>query len=89
MPINPSRPCELPRACIAFGPRAGQKVLSLRTVPSREKKAIASDGLCAQAHGISLRAAVRMDSDHRKRLERLCRCITRPAIANGSLWNVL
>ena len=33
---------------IALGPRAGQKVLSLRTAPGRDDKANA--GLCAQGH---------------------------------------
>ncbi len=40
-----------------MGPRAGQKVLSLRAVPGRDKKARA--GLCADAHGFSLHAGVR------------------------------
>lgn len=42
---------------IAFGPRAGQKVLSLRTVRSRDEKT--TQTLCADAHGFSLHAAVR------------------------------
>ena len=41
---------------IALGPRAGQKVLSLRTVPGRDEKA--TTGLCAEAHGLSLHAGV-------------------------------
>ena len=65
---------------IALGPRAGQKVLSLRTVASRAEKTPA--GLCADAHGFSLHAAVRCDAHQRKELERLCRYITRPASAN-------
>ena len=36
---------------IALGPRAGQKVLSLQTVPSRA--APSSKGLCANAQGFS------------------------------------
>jgi hypothetical protein len=64
---------------IALGPRAGQKVLSLRTVPGRNEKTPA--GLCADAHGFSLHAGVRCGEHQRKRLERLCRYITRPAIA--------
>ena len=65
---------------IALGPRAGQKVLSLQTVPSRA--APSSKALCANAHGFSLHAAVRCGADQRKALEHLCRYITRPAIAN-------
>ena len=71
---------------IALGPRAGQKVLSLQTVPSRA--APSSKALCANAHGFSrtgdksLHAGVRCGADQRKALEHLCRYITRPAIAN-------
>ena len=68
---------------IALGPRAGQKVLSLRTVAGRDDKATA--GLCADAHGFSLHAGVRCAEHQRKELERLCRYITRPAIANERL----
>ena len=38
--------------------------------------------LCAEAHGFSLHAGVRCGEHERVRLERLCRYITRPAIAN-------
>jgi hypothetical protein len=58
-------------------------VLSLRTVPGRDDKATA--GLCADAHGFSLHAGVRCGTHQRKELERLCRYITRPAIANERL----
>ncbi|MSQ71669.1 MAG: hypothetical protein EXR27_10345 [Betaproteobacteria bacterium] len=64
---------------IAQGPRDGQKVLSLRTVPGRDEKATA--GLCADAHGFSLHSGVRCGTHQRKNLERLCHYITRPAIA--------
>ena len=50
---------------IAFGPRAGQKVLSLRTVPGRDEKTTAT--LCADAHGFSLHAGVRCGAHQRKR----------------------
>ncbi len=62
---------------IALGPRAGQKVLSLRTVAGRDEKTTTS--LCADAHGFSLHAGVRCGTHQRKELERLCRYITRPA----------
>ncbi len=58
-------------------PRAGQKVLSLRTVPGRDEKT--TRALCADAHGFSLHAGVRCGAHQRKELERLCRTITRPA----------
>lgn len=68
---------------IALGPHAGQKVLSLRTVAGRDEKNTAA--LCAEAHGFSLHAGVRCGEHQRKELERLCRYITRPAIANERL----
>jgi len=68
---------------MALGPRAGQKVLSLRTVVRRDEKT--TRALCADAHGFSLHAGVRCGAHQRKKLERLCRYITRPAIANERL----
>ena len=62
---------------IALGPRAGQKVLSLRTVPSRDEKTTAAR--CADGPGFSLHAGVRSGAHQRKALERRCRYITRPA----------
>jgi hypothetical protein len=80
-PHNPLTPLQAASCTyrIALGPRAGQKVLSLRTVPGRDDKATAA--LCADAHGFSLHAGVRCGEHQRKELERLCRYITRPAIA--------
>jgi hypothetical protein len=65
------------------GPRAGRKVLSVRTAAGREEKP--RKALCADAHGFSLHAAVRLASHQRKGLERLCCTITRPALANERL----
>lgn len=58
-------------------------MLSLRTVPGRDEKY--TPALCADAHGFSLHAGVRSGAGERKKLERLCRYITRPAIANERL----
>ena len=55
----------------------------MRTVARREGKNTAL--LCVEAHGFSLHAAVRVPSFQRKELERLCRYITRPALANERL----
>jgi hypothetical protein len=60
-----------------------QKVLSLRIVPGRDEKTTAA--LCADAHEFSLHAWVRCGAHQRKELERPCRYITRPAIANERL----
>jgi len=85
-PDNPLAPLQAASCSyrIALGPRAGQKVLSLRTVPGRDELATTA-GLCAAAHGFSLHAGVRCGGHQRKQLERLCRYITRPAIANERL----
>ena len=58
-------------------------MLRLRTLPGGTRKLGA--GLCAEAHGFSLHAAVRCGAHQRTELERLCRYITRPAIANERL----
>ncbi len=65
---------------IAFGHRAGQKVLTLRgTMPP---ETTARQALCADIDGFSLHAAVRVEANDRKRLEQLCRYITRPALSD-------
>ena len=68
---------------IALGPRAGQKVLSLQTVPRFEAQD--TQKRCANQQGFSLHAAVRCARSKRHKLEQLCRYITRPAIANDRL----
>jgi hypothetical protein len=68
---------------IALGPRAGQKVVTLQTVPSIDAQQ--SLQRCANAQGFSLHAEVRLAMNRRQKLEQLCRYITRPAIANERL----
>ena len=71
---------------IAQGPRAGQKVRSLQLAPRHLGRGDESSPTrCANAHGFSLHAGVRIAADDRRRLEQLCRYITRPAIANERL----
>ena len=71
---------------IAQGPRAGQKVLRLQLAPRHLGRGDESSPTrCANAHGFSLHAGVRIAADDRRRLEQLCRYITRPAIANERL----
>ncbi len=65
---------------IAFGPRAGHKLLTLRGSAPRE--ALARQRLCADIEGFSLHAGVRVDAHERERLEKLCRYITRPALSD-------
>ena len=68
---------------IAFGPRAGHKVLTLRGAMPREDRV--RQPLCADIDGFSLHAAVRVEAHDRKRLEQLCRYITRPALSDERL----
>ncbi|MBE0547975.1 MAG: transposase, partial [Rubrivivax sp.] len=76
---------------IAFGPRAGQKVLTLQGAMPRETDF--KQTLCADIDGFSLHAAVRCAADDRQALEQLCRYITRPALSdervqlNGKQWD--
>jgi Putative transposase/Transposase zinc-binding domain len=68
---------------IAFGPRAGRKVLTLReALPIDTEAGYESKPLCVNEQGFSLHAAVRCGANERLKLERLCRYITRPALAN-------
>ncbi len=66
---------------IAFGDRAGQKVLTIRGAPPVDGK-VKKRALRANVDGFSLHAAVRCAARERKKLARLCRYITRPALAN-------
>ena len=68
---------------IALGPRAGQKVLSLQTVP--RFAAQDTPQRCVNQQGFSLHAAVRCAMNQHNKLAQLCRYITRPAIANERL----
>jgi Putative transposase len=68
---------------IAFGPRAGRKVLTLReAMPVETDNDYERKPLCANEQGFSLHSAVRCHANERLKLERLCRYITRPALAN-------
>ncbi|HNO75255.1 MAG TPA: transposase [Nitrosomonas mobilis] len=70
---------------IALGPRAGQKVLTLKTLSTQSTQPQSSQACCANAHGFSLHAGIRCAMNQRGKLERLCRYITRPAIADERL----
>ncbi len=39
---------------IALGPRAGQKVLTLKTVPVQEIRSLPGSKCCVNAHGFSI-----------------------------------
>ena len=66
-----------------MGPRAGQKVFTLQTVPA-EAPEEPTKGV-AQAAGFSLHAGIGIEADARGKLERLCRYVSRPAVAADRL----
>lgn len=70
---------------IAVGPQAGRKVFTLQTLPACDPEEQFGDtpGLVA---GFSLHADVAAKAHERKKLERLCRYISRPAVSEKRLW---
>jgi hypothetical protein len=68
---------------VAMGPRAGQNVFTLQAVPveppEEPRKGV------AQAAGFSLHAGIGIEADARGKLERLCRYVSRPAVAEERL----
>jgi hypothetical protein len=67
---------------IAVGPQAGRKVFSLQTLPAYDEPF--DDGV-GKVAGFSLHAGVAARADERKKLERLCRYISRPAVSEKRL----
>jgi hypothetical protein len=67
---------------IAVGPHASRKVFTLQTLPSCNE---ALDAAVGKVAGFSLHAGVAVSKDERKKLERLCRYITRPAVSEKRL----
>ena len=63
-----------------LGARRAERELTLRGAMPRE--VTVRQPLCAELDGFSLHAAVRIEAHERKRLERLCRYITRPALSD-------
>jgi len=63
---------------VAVGPRAGQKVFALQTVPARAAEP--RPGV-AQWAGFSLHAGLGVEADQRAKLERLARYVSRPPVA--------
>ena len=67
---------------IAVGPQAGRKVFTLQTLPASGEPF--DDGI-GKVAGFSLHAGVAARADERKKLERLCRYISRPAVSEKRL----
>ena len=68
---------------IAVGPQAGRKVFTLQTLPACEPDDYTDSA--GKVSGFSLHAGVAARSDERKKLERLCRYISRPAVSERRL----
>lgn len=67
---------------IAVGPHQGRKVFTLQTLPGTEEPFIdAAEGVA----GFSLHASVAVKVNERKKLERICRYISRPAVSEKRL----
>ena len=66
---------------VAVGPQQGRKVFTLQTLPDERD----ADGTLATGNvaGFSLHAGVAAKACQRDKLERLCRYVTRPAIAEN------
>ncbi len=67
---------------IAVGPQQGRKVFTLQTLPAGDEPFGDSVG---QVAGFSLHAGVAARADERRKLERLCRTISRPAVSEKRL----
>jgi hypothetical protein len=67
---------------IAVGPQAGRKVFTLQTLPACEDQFGDTVGKVA---GFSLHAGVAASANECKKLERLCRYISRPAVSEKRL----
>jgi hypothetical protein len=63
---------------VAVGPRAGQKVFSLQTVPARADEL--RNGV-AQYAGFSLHAGIGVRADQGEKVERLTRYVSRPPVS--------
>ena len=69
---------------IAVGPNQGRKVFTLQTLPAGDAEDPFGDTL-GKVAGFSLHAGVAARADERKKLKRLCRYISRPAVSEKRL----
>jgi hypothetical protein len=70
---------------IAVGSQQGRKVVTLKTLPSRDELDESSDQALAKVGGFSLHAGVSAKANQRDKVERLCRYIARPAVSTNRL----
>ena len=69
---------------IAVGPQAGRKVFTLQTLPAGDPNDPGGDAV-GKVAGFSPHAGVAAKAHQHKKLERLCRYITRPAVSEKRL----
>ena len=69
---------------IALGPQAGRKVFTLQTLPACDPGNRLGDSL-GKVAGFSLHAGVAVKAHERRKLERLCRYVSRPAVSEKRL----
>lgn len=69
---------------IAVGPQQGRKVFTLQTIPSWEDDDFGTNQV-GKIAGFSLHAGVATKTRERRKLERLCRYISRPAVSEKRL----
>jgi len=69
---------------VAVGPQKGRKVFTLQTIPPQPEPT-SGNSLVAKLNGFSLHAGVAARARQRRKLQRLWRYITRPAIAERRL----
>lgn len=69
---------------IAIGPQTGKKVMTLQTLPA-QVPIEEGQSKVAKVSGFSLHAGVASKAHQRKKLERLCRYISRPAVSTQRL----
>lgn len=67
---------------IAFGPRRGRTAWAIKMAEAQPRDGASR---CVNFNGFSLHADVRCGAGQRKKLERLCRYVARPAIAEERL----
>ncbi len=65
---------------IAVGPQQGRKVFTLQTLPAVDSEEQFGDSV-GKVAGFSLHAGVAARAGERRKLERLCRYISRPAVS--------
>lgn len=69
---------------MAIGPQKGRKVFTLQTITPQPELAPGNTRV-AKLNGFSLHAGVAAEAHQRRKLERLCRYIARPAISEKRL----